>query len=77
MAASVERPRGDKVLADHGARRELAQALAEGVRDHVADVRRRLGIDQIIVQIDEPALPSVLTGSIPTAKWLQPAPLGG
>jgi hypothetical protein len=31
LAATVERPRGDKVLADHGARRELAQALAYGV----------------------------------------------
>ena len=31
LAATVEKPRGDKVLADHGARRELAQALAEGV----------------------------------------------
>ena len=42
LAASVEKPRGDKVLADHGARRELAQALAEGVGDHLADVRRRV-----------------------------------
>ena len=42
LAATVERPRGDKVLADHGARRELAQALAEGLRDHLADVRRRV-----------------------------------
>ena len=31
LAASLERPRGDKVLADHGARRDLAQALADGV----------------------------------------------
>ena len=38
----MEKPRGDKVLSDHGARRELAQALAEGVRTHVADLRRRL-----------------------------------
>ena len=42
LAATVERPRGDRVLADHGARRELAQALAEGLRAHVADVRRRV-----------------------------------
>ena len=42
LAATVERPRGDKVLADFGARRELAQALAEGLTSHVADVRRRL-----------------------------------
>lgn len=68
LAASVERPRGDKVLADHGARRDLAQALAEGVRDHVADVRRRVAASQLWVQIDEPALPAVLTGSIPTAS---------
>ena len=33
LAATVEKPRGDRVLSDHGARRELAQALAEGVRD--------------------------------------------
>ena len=42
LAATVEKPRGDQVLADRGARRELAQALAEGVRGHVADLRRRL-----------------------------------
>ena len=33
LAATVEKPRGDKVLSDHGARRDLAQALAEGLRD--------------------------------------------
>jgi methionine synthase II (cobalamin-independent) len=69
LAATVERPRGDKVLADFGARRELAQALAEGLRSHVADVRRRLpGADRIIVQVDEPALPAVLGGGVPTAS---------
>ena len=69
LAATVERPRGDKVLADHGARRELAQALAEGVRDHVADVRRRLSaVDRVIVQVDEPALAAVIAGQVPTAS---------
>lgn len=68
LAATVERPRGDRVLADHGARRELAQALAEGLRDHVADVRRRLPDAEIVVQVDEPALPAVLAGNIPTAS---------
>lgn len=69
LAATVERPRGDKVLADHGARRELAQALAEGVRDHVADLRRRLsGVDRLIVQVDEPALAAVLRAEVPTAS---------
>lgn len=69
LAATVERPRGDKLLADHGARRELAQALAVAVTDHVADVRRRLPLAQeLVVQVDEPALVAVLSGSVPTAS---------
>lgn len=68
MAAMVERPRGDKLLADHGARRELAQALGAGLAAHVSEVRRRLGINRIVVQLDEPALPAVLAARIPTAS---------
>ena len=69
LAATVEKPRGDKVLSDHGARRELAQALAEGVRTHVRDVRRRLpGVDRLVVQVDEPALAAVLNAQVPTAS---------
>ncbi|WP_121252049.1 methionine synthase [Nocardioides ferulae] len=69
LAATVERPRGDRILADHGARRDLAHALAEGLRDHVRDVRRRLpGVDRLVVQVDEPALPAVLGGRVPTAS---------
>jgi methionine synthase II (cobalamin-independent) len=69
LAATVERPRGDRVLADHGARRDLAQSLAAGVTQHVADVRRRVpGASQVVVQVDEPALPAVLAGQVPTAS---------
>jgi methionine synthase II (cobalamin-independent) len=68
LAATVERPRGDKVLADHGARRELAQALAEGVAQHLADVRRRVDAEHVVVQVDEPALAAVLGGTVPTAS---------
>ncbi len=69
LAATVERPRGDRLLADHGARRELAQALAEGVRTHLRDVRRRLpGVEALIVQVDEAALDAVLNARIPTAS---------
>jgi len=69
LASTVERPRGDLTLADFGARRELAQALAEGVRSHVADLRRRLpGVERWVVQVDEPALPAVLAGAVPTAS---------
>jgi len=69
LAATVERPRGDKVLGDHGARRDLAQGLAEGLRGHVADVRRRLpGVERLVVQVDEPVLEAVLDARVPTAS---------
>ena len=69
LAASVEKPRGDKVVSDHGARRDLAQSLAEGVRTHVRDVRRRVGgADTLVVQVDEPALAAVAGGGIRTAS---------
>jgi len=69
MAATIEKPRGDKLLSDIGARRELAQALAEGLGDHVGDLRRRMsGVDRLVVQVDEPALAAVLAGSVPTAS---------
>jgi hypothetical protein len=68
LAANVEKPRGDRLLSDHGARRELAQALAEGVAVHLADVRRRVDAERVVVQVDEPALTSVLAGAVPTAS---------
>ena len=68
LAATVERPRGDRLLADHGARRELAQGLAEGLRDHIADVHTRIPGAELVVQVDEPALPAVLDGRVPTAS---------
>lgn len=69
LAATVEKPRGDKVLSDHGARRELAQALAEGIGEHLADLRRRLrGVDRWVVQVDEPALAAVVHAQVPTAS---------
>jgi methionine synthase II (cobalamin-independent) len=68
LAATVEKPKGDRVLSDHGARRELAEALAEGLVAHVADLRRRLPDASLVVQVDEPALPAVLAGRVPTAS---------
>lgn len=69
LAATVEKPRGDRVLSDHGARRDLAESLAEGVRAHVRDLRRRVpGATSLVVQVDEPALAAVLAAQVPTAS---------
>lgn len=69
LAATVEKPRGDRVLSDHGARRDLAGSLAEGVRAHVRDLRRRVpGATDLVVQVDEPALGAVLAAQVPTAS---------
>jgi methionine synthase II (cobalamin-independent) len=64
MAASLDRPRGDRVLADPGARRDLGQSLAEGTGSLINELRRRLPDLQFRVQLDEPSLPGVLAGSI-------------
>lgn len=70
LAAGLERPRGDRVVADRGARRDLGQSLAEGVADLVAEMGRRLPDAEPVVQLDEPLLPAVLAGGIATASGL-------
>lgn len=68
LAACVERPMGDRLLADHGARREVAQALLEGVGWLRAELARRVPGASVLVQVDEPSLIAVADGSIPTAS---------
>lgn len=71
LAAAVELPGGERALRDEGATRELAEALGEAAREHVADIRRRVPrASDILVQFDEPALPAVLAGRIGTASGL-------
>jgi hypothetical protein len=66
LAASVQLPIGGAVLRDHGATRDLAESLTEGVRAHVASVRARLPQATILLQVDEPSLPAVLAGRVPS-----------
>jgi len=70
LAAMMERPRGDRVLADSGARRDLSQSLAEGTAQLVAELVRRLPDVEPLIQLDEPMLPAVLAGTIATASGL-------
>ncbi|PZF79454.1 methionine synthase [Jiangella anatolica] len=68
LAASVESNRGGLLVGDYAARRDLAASLAEGVAGFVADVRRRVPGAVVVLQLDEPSLPAVLVGSIPTVS---------
>jgi hypothetical protein len=71
LAAALEQPRSlTRALADPGAVADLAASLAEGTAAHVAEVAKRVPRARIIVQHDEPSLPSVLQGSVPTASGL-------
>ena len=71
LAASVELHRGEKALADPGAVRDIAGSLAEGLRLHLADLRRRVPGAQLVLQLDEPSLPAVLAAQVPTASGWQ------
>jgi len=66
LAATIELPSGHRVLTDHGAVRDLAGSLAEGVRQHLADLGRRVPGARLVLQVDEPWLPAVLRGDVPT-----------
>jgi methionine synthase II (cobalamin-independent) len=68
LAAGLERSRGDRAVVDAGARRDLAQSLVEGIAAHVADVRARVPGAAVVVQLDEPSVPAVLLGGLPTAS---------
>jgi hypothetical protein len=68
LAGAVELHRGDKALADPGATRDLAQSLAEGVLAYAGRVRARMPGIRLLVQWDEPMLPTVLAGQVPTAS---------
>jgi Cobalamin-independent synthase, Catalytic domain len=65
LAASIELHSGHTMLTDRGAVRELAASLAEGLRIHVAEVAARTG-SAVVLQLDEPSLPAVLAGQVPT-----------
>lgn len=70
VAAAVELRGGERAVRDPGACRDLAEALALAAAEHVADVRRRLPRARVQLWLDEPALPAVLHGEIPTSSGL-------
>jgi methionine synthase II (cobalamin-independent) len=71
LAASLDLPLGGRLLHDHGAVKDLAASLADGLRTHVADVARRVAGASVLLQLDEPSVPAVMAGRIPTESGLR------
>jgi hypothetical protein len=70
LGAELETSSGNRMLTDAGAMDDLVASLAEGLANHVADVRRRFPTAGLVVQLDERLLPAVLAGALPTASGL-------
>ena len=71
LAATLEQPRSlNPALADPGLVADLASSLAEGAAAHAAEVAKRVPKATLLVQVDEPLLPTVLQGAVPTPSGL-------
>jgi len=71
LAATLELPHTMNVaIADPGAVADLTTSLAEGAAAFAADVAKRVPGARLVVQFDEPALPAVAEGMVPTASGL-------
>lgn len=68
LAAALELRNGEAVLSDAGACRDLAASLTEGLRLHLAEVRRRVPGARPVLQLDEPSLTAVLRGRVRSAS---------
>lgn len=66
VAANTGVAHAGRVLADPGARRDLAQSLAEGAGEILGQVQRLIPAAELVLQVDEPSLPAVVAGAVPT-----------
>ncbi|MGB7449107.1 MAG: methionine synthase [Ornithinimicrobium sp.] len=76
LASELWLPMGDRVLRDAGAVRDLVASLASGIDDHLTRVQHLLPEASLVLQVDEPSLPRVLAGEVPSASGYRrlPAP---
>jgi methionine synthase II (cobalamin-independent) len=68
LVSSIWLHRGERSVVDPGATRDVIASLAEGLRAHLSEVAQLVPKATLVVQIDEPGLPSVLAGRLPTAS---------
>lgn len=65
----VEDLSGEPAVRDFGFLADVVTAIGEVAQSHIARLRRLVpGVTDVVVQIDEPALPQVMKGAVPTAS---------
>jgi methionine synthase II (cobalamin-independent) len=74
LAAALELPKGGPALLDPGATRDVTDALADGLVAHLVEVGARVPGAQLFLQLDEPGLPTVLAGHVPTPSGFSVVP---
>ncbi|WP_129359951.1 MULTISPECIES: uroporphyrinogen decarboxylase/cobalamine-independent methonine synthase family protein [Micrococcaceae] len=68
LAAELKLRNGEAVLSDHGARRELADSLCEGLGSLTRALRTAVDGEGLTVRWCEPDLEQALAGQIPTSS---------
>lgn len=68
MAANLHLHNGERALLDHGARRDLQDALADGIAGLLRRAATACPGAELTLQFDEPEITAILAGTIPTAS---------
>lgn len=68
LAAQLYLHHGERVVQDHGARRDVGEAMADGMGSLIPRVRQSLEGRDVVVRLDESWLHRTVTGQIPTAS---------
>lgn len=68
LAAQLYLHNGERVLSDHGARRDVGESLADGLGGVITWLRRCWEQRDVVIRCDETWLHRVLSGTIPTVS---------
>lgn len=71
LAARLHLPQGEKILIDHGARRDLAASLAAGLQAHCEHILSSIRPPALEVTVCEPEYHRVRRGAVPTVSGYQ------
>jgi hypothetical protein len=71
LAAQLWVPSAERAVADPGACQDVIASLTEGIVEHVGTVRRLIPGADLVVQLDEPSLTAVTSGTLRSASGMR------